>query len=50
VPVGNRLHSWITLRGLVGICSMRQDRFSLMILMIKLVDGWEDFGSTGIPL
>jgi hypothetical protein len=50
VPVGNRLHSWITLRGLARFCSMRRDRFSLLILVIEWVDGWADFGSTRIPL
>jgi hypothetical protein len=50
VPTGNKLHSWITLRGLVGFCSMRRDKFSLLILMIELADGWADFGSTEIPL
>jgi hypothetical protein len=50
VPASSRLHSWITLRGLVGICSMWRDRFSLLIIVIEFGDGWEDFGSTGIPL
>jgi hypothetical protein len=50
VPASSRLHSWVTLRGLVEICSMRQDRFFLLILVIELSDGWEDFGSTRIPL
>jgi hypothetical protein len=43
------LHSLINLRGIVGICSMWRDRFSLLILVIEFGDGWEDFGSTGIP-
>jgi hypothetical protein len=46
----NILHSWIILRGFASICSMWQDRFSLLILVIKYGDGWEDFGSTRIPL
>jgi hypothetical protein len=50
VPASNKLHSWITLRGLARICSMRRDMFSLLILVIELGDGWADFGSTGIPL
>jgi hypothetical protein len=49
-PESNILHSWIILRGLAGICSMWRDRFSLLILVIEYGDGWEDFGSTGIPL
>jgi hypothetical protein len=49
-PESSILHSWIILRGLAGICSIWRDKFSLLILVIEYGDGWEDFGSTGIPL
>jgi hypothetical protein len=49
-PKSNILHSWMVLRGLAGTCSMWQDRFSLLILMIEYGGGWEDVDSTEIPL
>jgi hypothetical protein len=49
-PTSDILHSWIFMRGLVGIHSIWQDKFSLLILRIEYGDGFVDFGSTGIPL
>jgi hypothetical protein len=49
-PASDLLHSWIVLRGLVGIHSIWQDKFSLLILRIEYGGGFADFGSTGIPL
>jgi hypothetical protein len=50
VPESNMLHSWMVLRGLLGTCSMWQDRFSLLILMIEYGGGWEYVDSTEIPI
>jgi hypothetical protein len=49
-PASDILHSWIVMRGLVGIHSIWRDKFSLLILGIEYGDGFADFGSTGIPL
>jgi hypothetical protein len=48
-PESNILHYGTILRGLARTCSMWQDMFSLLTLMIEYRDGWEDFDSKGIP-
>jgi hypothetical protein len=49
-PTSGLLHSWIVLRGLVGICSIWRYKFSLLVPRIEYGDGFANFGSSGTPL
>jgi hypothetical protein len=49
-PESHIFHSRLVLSWLAGACPMERDNFSLLILMIKYGDGWEDITSIEVLL